>query len=454
MATLTSINPYTGETNVTFETLSDEQVTEAIERAHHAYLSWRETSRDERRTLFHKLADVMEAGIDEYAKLQTIEMGMLYTESVNGMKWTVALCRWFADNAEEYLWPEQFELNRTSWEYLYDPLGVIFWVWPWNFPYNQVLRAAIPNILAGNTQVYKHASNVPLCAQQIEQFFTDAWFPTGVYTNIFVSSSQSEHIISNWYIRWVNLTWSEWAWSAVWELAGKYLKPSVLELWGNDGLVLLDHADTAAIVPKIAACRLWAGWQKCNSSKRFIVLEEYYDTFVEEMGKYIAAQKMGDPMDASTNTPPLARTDLVNEVDVQVQKTIAEWARLIAGWKISGERWQFYPATLLADITPEMTSYKEEIFWPVATIIKSSSVEESIAIANDSDFALSAVVFWDDDAQCKEAARQLEWWMVFINAWAWSKPHLPFWWPKKSGYGKENGPEGLRAFVNKKVIVY
>ena len=454
MATLESINPFNGEINKTYETLSDEQITEKIEKAQSAFLEWKDTSFDERKELFHKLADVIEAGHEEFAKLQTLEMWMLYTESVAGMKGTVALCRWFANNAETYLWVQNYDLNGTQWEYHYDPLGVIFWVWPWNFPYNQVLRAAIPNILAGNTQVYKHASNVPICAEQIEKFFTEAGFPEGVYTNLFVSSRQSEHIISNWHIKWVNLTWSEWAGSAVWALAGKYLKPSVLELGWNDALVLLDHADTKAIIPKIAACRLWAGWQKCNSSKRFIVLEKHYDEFVEEMWNYIASMKMWDPMLAETNTPPLARKDLVNEVDAQVQKTISEWAKLVAWWKIEWDSGQFFPATLLADIHPEMTSYKEEIFGPVATVIKSQNVEESIRMANDSDFGLSSSVWGDDLEECKNVASKLDGGMVFINAWAGSKPHLPFGWIRKSGYGKENGPEWLRAFTNKKVILY
>ena len=454
MATLQSVNPYNGEVNAEFETLTNEQVTEKIEIAQAAYLEWKETSWEHRKGMFHKLADVMEADIEKYAKLQTIEMWMLYTESLAGMKGTVALCRWFADNAETYLWAEKFELNGTAWEYHYDSLWVIFGVGPWNFPFNQVLRAAIPNILAWNTQVYKHASNVPMCGAQIELFFHDAGFPEGIYTNLFVSSRQSEHIISNWHVRWVNLTGSEWAGSAVWALAWKYLKPSVLELGGNDALVLLDTTDIKSLIPKIAACRLWAGGQKCNSSKRFVVLDTYYDEFVEEMWKYVASQTIGDPMEATTTTPPLARKDLVDEVDSQVQKTISEGARLVAGGKIQWDNGQFFPATLLADITPEMTSYKDEIFGPVATVIKSSSVEESIRIANDSDFGLSSSVWGDDVALCKEVAAKLDGWLVFINSWVSSKPHLPFGWIRKSWYGKENGPDGLRAFTNKKVVLY
>lgn len=454
MATLQSLNPYNGHINAEFETISDEEVTQKIEIAHNAFLDWRDTNWEYRKKMFHKLADVMEEGAERYAELQTIEMWMLYTESLAGFQKTVELCRWFADNAEMYLADFPHDMNGTKWEFHYDPIGVIFGVGPWNFPFNQVLRAAIPNILAGNTQLYKHASNVPMCAAQIELFFHDAGFPNGVYTNLFVKSSQSEHIISNWYVKWVNLTGSEAAGSAVGALAGKYLKPSVLELGGNDALILLEHDNMDELIPKIAWCRLGSGGQKCNSAKRFVVLEKHYEEFVEKMWSYIASQKTWDPMQAETNTPPLARRDLVDEVNTLVQDTISEWARLVAGGNITGDNGQFFQATLLADITREMTSYKKEIFGPVATVIKSKSVEESIAIANDSDFGLSATVFGDNHDECIKVARQLDGGMIFINQWAGSKPHLPFGWVRNSGYGKENGPDGLRAFTNKKIVLY
>lgn len=454
MATLTSINPYNGEVNATFETLSDAQVVEKIEISHRAFLSWKQTSFAQRKELFYKLAEVIEANLDEYAELQTREMGMLFTASKGWLKATGDLIRWFADNAEDLIWPEEFTLNGTSGKYLYDPLGVIFGVGPWNFPYNQILRAAVPNILAGNTQVYKHASNVPMCAEKIEEFFRLAGFPEGVYTNMFISSSQSELILSHKLVRWVNLTGGERAGSAVGSLAGKYLKPSVLELGGNDAFVLADHEDTVQMVSEATACRIANGGQKCNSSKRFIVMEKHYDTFVEEMWKYMQTMKLWDPMDASTQIPPMARLDLVDEIHQQVERSIADGARLVCGGDKSGERGEFYQGTVLADVTSEMASYNEEIFGPVASIIKSKDLEDSIRIANDSDFGLSAVVYGDDIDQCKSVADRLEWGMIFINAGAGSKPHLPFGWVKKSWYGKENGPEGLRAFMNKKVVIY
>ena len=454
MSTIQSINPHNGEVNATFEKLDNDQLTKKIEKAQEAYLDWRETSWDERRALFHKLADIIDADIDGYANLQTIEMWMTFSASKSGLRWTANLIRWFADNAEKYLWDEPFDENGTVGKYRYDPLGVIYGVGPWNFPYNQVLRAAVPNILAGNTTIYKHASNVPMCAEQIEKFFLDAGFPEGVYQNIIISGSQSEHILAHKYVRAVNLTGSETAGSVVGALASKYLKPSVLELGGNDAFVLADHADTKAMVAEAVACRIWNGGQKCNSSKRFVVMEKHYDVFVEEMGKYMAAQKMWDPMDPSTQIPPMSSKRLVEEIHDQVTRSIEQGARLVTGWEISGDQGQFYPATLLADVEKGMTSYDEEVFGPVASVIKSKDLEDSIRIANDSHFGLSAVVYGDDIEQCKQVADRLEGGMIFINAPAGSRAHLPFGWVKKSGYGKENGPEGLRAFTNKKAIIY
>ncbi len=454
MAKLTSVNPYTQELNGTFETLSNQELDTVINHAHGTYLARKDTSFSYRKELFHKLAKVIEDDLVEIAKLQTQEMGMLYVNSTARLKWTASLIRWIADNGEKILGDEPFESEGMKGKYKYDPLGVIYGIWPWNFPYNQVLRAAVPNIFAGNTTVYKHASNVPLCGAMIEELFERAWFPKGIYTNIYIESSQSEHILAHPYIAGVNLTGSEGAGSVIGGLAGKYLKPSVLELWGNDPFVLLDHSDTEKMIADSVACRISNGGQRCNASKRFIILEKHYDLFVERMAAHMERLTIGDPMDVATQLPPIARTDLVNEIDKQVQKTISEGWRLVTGGKRLWDKDQFYAGTVLADVTPEMTSYKEEIFWPVASVIKSHSVEESIALANDSTFGLSAVVYGDDIEECKAVADRLEWGMVFINQPASSKASLPFGGVKRSGYGKENGPEWLKSFTNKKVIVY
>jgi len=452
--TIQSINPYSGEINAEFELLNEQQLEAKIEKAQEAFLEWKETSFDYRKKMFHKLADVIDADVEKYAKLQTIEMWMLLWSSINGLKWTANLIRWFANNAEKVLGKKEYDIEWTKWTSSYDPLGVIFGIAPWNFPYNQLLRAAVPNMLAWNTMVYKHASNVPLCAAQIEDFFVKAWFPEWVYTNVFMSSSLSEQVIAHPHVRGVNLTGWEYAGSVIGALAWKYLKPSILELWWNDPLLLLDHEDTQKMVSLTQSCRFNDGGQRCNSSKRFIVLDKHYDEFVESMKEFVEWLTYWDPLDATTTIQPLAKANGVAEIDSQVQKSIEQWAELIIGWKIVGEQKTTYAPTILANVQKWMTCYEEEIFGPVMSIIKSSSVEESIQIANDSDFWLSAVVFGDDTNECIEVANKLIGGMIFINQPAWSKAHLPFGWVKKSGYGKENGAEWLKAFTNKKVLVY
>lgn len=450
---LISQNPYTGETNKTFETINNDQLTALIEQAHSAYLSRKNVPATEKKSLFLRMADILDERIDEYAKLETIEMWRLYGLSQNGLKWTANLIRWFANNFETILANEPINTEWMTWHIQYDPIWVIYGIAPWNFPFNQLLRAAVPNILAWNTQLYKHASNVPMCLEAIQALFDDAGFPTWVFTALYITSSQSEHIIAHPAVQWVNLTGSEDAGSAIGALAGKYLKRSVLELWGNDPFVVLDTNDLDSVVAQATACRLSNGWQRCNSSKRFIVLEKYYDAFVEKFGDFMSKQTVGDPMHANTQVPPMSSARLVQDIHIQVTKTIDEWARLVTGWTVLDAAKNLYAPTVLADVLPWMTSYREEVFGPVASVIKAKDVAEAIALANDSEFGLSAVVYGDDIEQCKAVAAQLEWWMIFINQAPWSKASLPFWWVRKSGYGKENGHDGLKAFTNRKVVL-
>ena len=363
------------------------------------------------------------------------------------------MIRWFANNFENILKSEEFETNGLKVQTQYDPLWVIYWIAPWNFPFNQVLRAAVPNILAWNTTIYKHASNTPIAWAKIEELFLKAWFPVWIYQNLFVLPSESEYILSRKEVAWVNLTGSEWAGSAIWALAGKYLKPSVLELWWNDAFIVLKTDNIKKIAEEAIKARISNNWQKCNSSKRFIVLEKYYEDFCKYAVEYTKTLKIWDPMQAETQIWPMAKEFLLNEIDSQVQKTVKEWAKLLIWGKRIVRKWYFYEPTILADVTPEMTSYKEEIFGPVASIIKVKDVDEAIELANKSDFGLCWAVYWDDSEEILEAAKRIETWMVFLNKPAASQASLPFGWVKKSGYWKENWPEWLKAFTNKKVIV-
>lgn len=455
MKTIQSINPYNGEKNGEVELFTAEKITEIIDDAHKAFLTWKDTSFEHRKELFYKLAENIEKDIDECARLQTIEMGMLLSDSKAGLQSTANLIRWFADNAQNILGEKEFETSEgfTGVE-LHDPLGVIFGIAPWNFPFNQLLRAAVPNMLAGNTQIYKHASNVPLCAQKIEDLFIASGFPKGIYTNVFMSSSLSEHVIWNPKIAGVNLTGWERAGSAVGSLAGKYIKPAVLELGGNDAFIVADTNNLDYIIDQAVLGRLRNGGQACNGSKRFVVLDKYYDEFCEKYAQKMSEVKLWDPSDPETQLQPLANQASVDEVDDQVQRSIQAGAKLLTGGKPADMQGAFYQATVLADVTPDIPSFNEEIFGPVASIIKSSSLDESVEIANNSEFGLSAVVFWDDEEQIRQLAKKVTGWIIYINSRASSKASIPFGGVKKSGIWKENGPEGLKAFTNKKVILY
>lgn len=454
MSKLISINPYTEEINSIFETISREELSRKIDLAHSAFKIWKQISKSEKKALFLKLADLIEIQQKELAEIQTKEMGMLFWYSFWGIGGTIKLTRWFANNFESILANEIQTAEWMQFEYQYDPLGIIYGIAPWNFPFNQVLRAAIPNILAGNTTIYKHASNTPLAWQKIESLFREAGFPEGIYQNIFISSSESEYIISREEIKWVNITASEWAGRNIGSLAWKYLKPSVLELGGNDAFIIASTTHLEEIAKSAVMARMSNNGQKCNSSKRFLVQDKDYEDFCKYAQIHIESLKIGDPMDPSTDIWPLARKDLVDEIDLQVQKTISEWAVLVTGGKKLDRKWYFYAPTILRDITPEMTAYREEIFGPVLSIIRVKDIEEAIRLANQSDFGLCGCVYGDDDEELKKIARRIETGAVFINKPAASQPHLPFGGIKKSGYAKENGPEWLKAFTNKKVIIY
>ena len=454
MATLQSTNPYNWELNATYETISDEEITTKIETAHQAYLSWKDTSFAERKDLCYKLAAVMRAEQAELGEMQTKEMWMLYSSSYSGIESTASLIEWMADNAERVLGEKSYDKEGTSGVEFYTPLGIIYWVGPWNFPFNQVLRAAVPNILAGNTTVYKHSSDVPMCAEKIEELFLKAGFPVGVYQNLFIKSSQSEHIISHEYIAGVNLTGWERAGSAVGSLAGKYIKPSILELGGNDAWILLSHEDTEKYAKIAASCRITNGGQRCNGSKRFIVLKEHYDEFAQHFAAALADITIGDPMDENTDLGPMATAGGIEDLERQVAETLDQGARLVTGGKTAGDRNQFFEPTLFVDVTEDMTIWKEETFGPICGVMKAKNAQEAIKMANRSDFWLSASVWWDDDSELREVSKKLDGGMIFINKMAGSKKHLPFGGVGKSGYGKENGEEGLRAFANKKVILY
>jgi len=453
MSKIQSINPFNQEINAEFELLTREELSHKIDIANTAFESWKNTSSAHKKELFLKLAEVFEKNREEMARIQTIEMGMLYSESFAGLKNTANLTRWFANNFESILADEEFNDEGVQGYTTYDPIGVLYGVAPWNFPFNQVLRAAIPNILAGNTVIYKHASNVPMAGEMIEKLFLEAGFPVWVYQNIIISSRESEYILSREEVKWVNLTGGEFAGQALGSLAGKNLKPAVLELGGNDAFIVCDSDDLDAVALAAVKARNSNWGQKCNSSKRIIVIQNNYEEFKTHFVKHMQDQKIWDPMLADTQMPPLSSEKLVNEIHDQVTRTVADWGKILVWGKKIEWTWNFYTPTIL-EVDETMTSFKEEVFGPVASLIKAVDVDDAVRIANNSDFGLCGCVYWDNQEQVRTVARQIHTGMVFINKPAGSKASLPFGGVKKSGFGKENWPEGLKAFTNKKVIVY
>lgn len=448
-----SINPFNWEVNAEFELISREELSKKIDLAYSSFLDWKNTPNSKKKELMLNLALVIEKHQSELAEIETKEMWMLYHFSFAWLNKTIGLIKWFANNFENILKVENFESNWLKIQTQYDPIWVIYWIAPWNFPFNQVLRAAVPNILAWNTTIYKHASNTPIAGQKLEELFLEAGFPKWIYQNIFVSASESEYILSRKEVQWTNLTGSEAAGSAIWSLAWKYLKRSVLELWWNDAFIVAENSDLKKVAEDAVKARISNNWQKCNSSKRFFVLEKYYNDFCDYAVEFTKNLVIWDPKDEKTEIWPMAREDLLEEIHSQIQKTVSEWAKLLIWWKRLDRKWFFYTPTILADVTPEMTSFKEEIFWPVMSIIKIKDLDEAIKFANESDFGLCWCVFGDNIEQIKKVAEKIETWMVFLNKAASSQANLPFGWVKKSGYGKENWAEGLLAFTNKKVIV-
>lgn len=448
-----SINPFTEEVNAEFSLLTREELSKKIDTAYDAFLSWKKTSNSEKKELMLKLADVIEKNQSEMAEIEMKEMGMLYDFSFAGLTKSINLIRWFANNFEEILAKKTFESNWLKVQSQFDPVWVIYGVAPWNFPFNQVLRAAVPNILAWNTTIYKHASNTPIAWQKIEELFLEAGFPVWIYQNIFASGSESEYILSRKEVQWVNLTGSEWAWSSVWALAWKYLKKSVLELWWNDAVIITETSNIEKTAKEIVLARMWNNWQRCNSPKRAVVLEKYYDDFVKFAVETAKNMKIWDPKNSETQIWPMAKKELIDDMQKQIDKTVSEWAKLAFGWKKIEWKWFFYPPTILADVTPEMTSFNEEIFWPVLSIIKVKNIDEAIKLANETDFWLCGMVYWENPDELKNIAEKMEAGMIFLNKPAASQASLPFGGVKKSGYGKENWPDWLKAFANEKIIV-
>jgi len=451
--TIKAVNPTTGETIKDYQEMPPEQVKGIVEKSHEAFLGWRTTSFAERAGLMKKAARIIRDKAEDYARLMAQEMG----KPIKGGRAEAEKCAWacdyYADNAEKLLQPEVVHTDASKSFVTFQPLGVILAVMPWNFPLWQIFRCAAPTLMAGNTMVLKHASNVPGCALAIEDIFHKARFPANIFRTLLVGSSQVDAIIENPLIKAVTFTGSTPAGKAVAKKAGEMIKKSVLELGGSDAYVILEDADIEAAVTTCVASRLTNSGQSCIAAKRFVILESQREQVEELVVRQMRAAKMGDPMEEDTIVGPLARHDLRDYLHQQVLKSIEKGAKCLLGGEIPEGRGAFYPPTVLANVKKGMPAYDEELFGPVAAIISVKDEEEAVRVANDTAFGLAAAIFTRDVAKGERiAVNRLETGCCFVNALVKSDPRLPFGGVKESGYGRELSHYGVKEFVNIKTI--
>lgn len=451
---LQTINPFDGKLVVEYSEHTAEEANALIDQAHATFLEWRRTSFAHRSALMRRVADILERRRDEWAELMTVEMGKTVAGAKAEIDKCAWVCRYYADEAEAMLADRHIETERSKSYVHYEPLGAVLAVMPWNFPYWQVFRFAAPGLMAGNVGLLKHASNVTGSALAIEEAFREAGFPKGAFTTLLVPGSRVAEILEHPKIVAATLTGSDPAGRAVAAKAGSLLKKTVLELGGSDPYVVLEDADLELAATSCANSRMINGGQSCIAAKRFIVHEAVYDRWLELFTAKMAAIKMGDPFAADTNLGPQARHDLRDELHDQVLRSVAAGASLVLGGEIPDMPGAFYPATILTNVTKGMPAYSEEIFGPVATVIKVQSEQQAIEVANDTEFGLGAAVFTSDLARGERiAAEQFEAGCCFVNAFVASDPRLPFGGIRTSGYGRELADLGIFEFVNQKTVV-
>jgi succinate-semialdehyde dehydrogenase / glutarate-semialdehyde dehydrogenase len=444
-----SINPYDSSVVAEHPVLSDSELQNVLQKSEKAFRDWRKTSFAHRADLFKNVIDILNKNKEKYALLITTEMGKILPEAQKEIEKSIINCEYYLENTQNFLQDEIVKVSTAKSMVAYDPIGAIFAIMPWNFPFWQVFRYAAPALMAGNVTLLKHAPNVCGCAKAIEQIFLEAGFPEGVFQSIIIDIPQVEGVIASNIVQGITLTGSEYAGSSVAALAGKHIKKSVLELGGSDAFIVLPNADIDKAVKVGLQSRMINAGQACNCAKRFILLDKIHDEFVEKMTQNIAQIKYGNPLDSTTNIGPLARLDLAQKIENQVVNSIKSGATD----KIKGERnGNFYKPTLLTNIASNSPAFDEEMFGPVATIFKVKTEAEAIHLANNHRYGLAGSVWTKDVEKGYQIARQLDTGNVFVNALVKSDSRLPFGGVKKSGYGRELSHQGLREFMNLKTI--
>ncbi len=443
-----SINPATGEVLETFEPFSREQVDSVLNQTYSTYLSWRETSFAERGQHLHAVAAYLRDAKTSLARAATLEMGKPIVESEAEIEKCAWNCDFYADNAERMLANTPVESSASESYVAYMPLGVVLAVMPWNFPFWQVFRFAAPALMAGNTAVLKHASNVARVSLEIERIFKEAGLPEGVFRTVLVPGAEVERIIADERIAAVTLTGSDVAGVSVASAAGHALKKTVLELGGSDAFIVLEDADLDGAAQTAVRSRFQNTGQSCIAAKRFIVVESVADEFERRFVEAAARLTVGDPLDRETQVGPLAREDLRDNLDQQVRRSVEMGAKIILGGHPLDRNGYYYAPTIVSSVTPDMAVFNEETFGPAAAVIRARDAEDAVRLANDSQYGLGGNLWTRDIERGKTLARRLYTGNVFINGMTASDPRLPFGGVKRSGYGRELSDFGIREFVN------
>ncbi|GGZ32265.1 MULTISPECIES: NAD-dependent succinate-semialdehyde dehydrogenase [Gammaproteobacteria] len=450
-----TINPFTGELIKEFPNATDAEVTEAIESAHQAFLSWRNTSFANKAEILNRAAALLRDSKRRYAELLTLEMGKVIGEAEAEVELSAQILEYYAEHAERLLAPQKLPVaDPAEGEALLvnEPLGVLLAIEPWNFPYYQIARILAPQLSAGNTLLLKHASNVPQCAAAFESLMRDAGLPQGAFQNLYATRDQVEQIINSPKVHGVALTGSEGAGAVIASQAGKALKKSTLELGGSDAFIVLEDAELEKTIDWAVFGRHWNAGQVCVSSKRMILVEAIYDKFMEGYTKGVAALKAGDPMDPNTTLAPLSSQGAADEVKQKIREAVEHGATATEVGPKVPEQGAFVQPTILTNVTPDNPAYYWEFFGPVSMILKAKDEQEAIAIANDSPFGLGGSVFTADEQRGLAVAKQVSTGMMFVNHPTMVKADLPFGGIRRSGYGRELIDLGLKEFVNHKLI--
>jgi succinate-semialdehyde dehydrogenase/glutarate-semialdehyde dehydrogenase len=450
--TYQSLNPFNGKLVESFDELGDPKLETKIAAADACFQTWRHTSYADRARIIAKAGEILHARADEFARIMTTEMGKRIGEARGEVEFSARIMAYYAKNAERFLAPVKLDPTNGEAHMESSPIGVIFCVEPWNFPYYQLARVAGPHLMAGNTMLVKHAGIVPQCAIAFEKLLIDAGAPVGLYTNLLISHDQSDDVVDDPRVKGVALTGSVAAGRSIASRAGKNLKVSSMELGGSDAFIVLEDADLDLTVPWAVWGRMYNTGQTCCAAKRFIVVESMADAFLEKFKAALGALEAGDPMDEKTTLGPLSTEQALVDLLEQVEGAVAHGAKVALGGKRVDRPGSFMTPTILTHITKDNPAFREEFFGPVALFFRVKDEDEAIAIANDSDFGLGGSVWTKDVARGRRVASKVETGMMFINNIDWTDAELPFGGIKDSGYGRELGDMGIQQFVNKKLV--